>query len=152
MTDQHDQTMPDGDKPKPASDPVPLIVLLTLLGAALLLSLVFGLGTVHIEPRSRSARNQIGALRTPIEVYNREVGTLPTTAQGLDALVTRPADLPKDAKWLGPYVDRNIPLDPWGTPYHYRCPAETSTAGYDLWSSGPDLVSGTEDDIGNWTE
>lgn len=40
--------------------------------------------------------------------------------------------------------------DPWGRAYYYRCPGIHNPAGYDLWSAGPDNVSGTRDDITNW--
>lgn len=40
--------------------------------------------------------------------------------------------------------------DPWGRAYYYRCPGVHDPEGYDLWSAGPDGVSGTRDDITNW--
>lgn len=41
--------------------------------------------------------------------------------------------------------------DPWGRAYYYRCPGVHDPEGYDLWSAGPDGISGTRDDITNWT-
>ena len=40
--------------------------------------------------------------------------------------------------------------DPWGQTYQYRCPAARSAEGFDLWSCGPNGISGDADDIGNW--
>ena len=44
-----------------------------------------------------------------------------------------------------------IPKDPWGSDYVYRCPGQHHPDGYDVFSMGPDLHEGGTDDIGNWT-
>jgi general secretion pathway protein G len=83
-----------------------------------------------------------------LELYHHDNGAYPTTAQGLQALVARPADCPK---WDGPYLDDGkVPNDAWDHPYVYRCPGVKIPAGFDLFSVGPDGKEGTEDDIGNW--
>jgi len=83
-----------------------------------------------------------------LELYSIDNGVYPTTAEGLQALVTRPTD---HAKWDGPYVeDGKIKDDAWGHPYVYRCPGVKVPAGFDLFSVGPDGKEGTADDIGNW--
>jgi general secretion pathway protein G len=83
-----------------------------------------------------------------LELYYRDTGAYPATAQGLQALVARPSDCPK---WDGPYLDgAKIPDDPWGHPYIYRCPGARIPAGFDLFSAGPDGKEGTDDDVGNW--
>lgn len=87
------------------------------------------------------------SLATPIMSYKLSIGRYPTTEEGLNALVTAPDSV--ESRWKGPYA-RNIPLDPWGNPYQYRCPAVKSKEGYDIWSNGPDGQPDTEDDIGNW--
>ncbi len=54
---------------------------------------------------------------------------------------------PRDANnWHGPYMEKDIPLDPWGHPYVYECPGKRNPSGYDLYATGPD---GTV--YGNWT-
>jgi general secretion pathway protein G len=71
----------------------------------------------------------------------------PEGRAGLLALVEKP----REAKnWHGPYLDGKIPKDPWGNDYLYECPGTHNRDAYDLWSAGPDGVSGTEDDITNW--
>jgi hypothetical protein len=56
-------------------------------------------------------------------------------------------------KWSGPYLDQ-IPIDPWGNIYFYRCPGNHNTNGYDLYSCGYDGISKSGgddlDDINNW--
>jgi general secretion pathway protein G len=98
----------------------------------------------------RSAKTQVGLFQTPLEGYFLNVGKYPSTEQGLEALMTRPKDLPPSVKWDGPYLAKGIPLDRWGRPYHYLSPGKHNPDKYDLWSSGRDGVSGTADDIGNW--
>ena len=44
--------------------------------------------------------------------------------------------LPNEAKWSGPYLRKDIPLDPWGRAYVYKFPGEKGD--YDLFSYGKD--------------
>ena len=74
----------------------------------------------------------------------------PTTEQGLEALVTKPAD-PSITNWkAGGYLDR-VPTDPWGNPYQYLNPGNNGEI--DIYTLGRDGRPGGEDidaDIGNW--
>jgi len=60
--------------------------------------------------------------------------------------------LPNPSKWDGPYLDRDVPKDPWGNPYQYGSPGPYNPDSFDVWSLGPDGVNGTQDDIGNWSQ
>jgi general secretion pathway protein G len=89
------------------------------------------------------------SMKTPLTSYRIAMGDYPSTSEGLQALITRPAT--KADRWFGPYItDGKIPVDPWGEPYQYAYPGAKNKGGYDLWSKGPDKQSGTADDIGNW--
>lgn len=79
------------------------------------------------------AKAQIDALEKALDQYRLDTGHYPTTEVGLDALIKRPANEPK---WNGPYLRRDIPLDPWGKPYVYRIPGERGE--FDLLSFGKD--------------
>jgi len=88
------------------------------------------------------------SMKTPLTTYKIQVGSYPTTAEGLRALVKAPGG--KAAKWHGPYLDPpDIPKDPWGNPYQYRSPGAHNPDSYDCWSFGADGVE-SGDDIGNW--
>ena len=87
------------------------------------------------------------SLSAPMMSYKLAMGRYPTTEEGLVALISEPAN--SDGRWQGPYI-RELPKDPWGNDYMYRCPAEKSKDGFDVWSMGPDGKDGTDDDIGNW--
>ena len=86
-------------------------------------------------------------LSLPLTNYRIDMGTYPTTAVGLDGLVTQPQG---GGNWKGPYLEGPVPLDPWQQPYEYRYPGTHNKSSYDLFSKGPDLTAGTEDDVGNW--
>ena len=76
---------------------------------------------------------------------------LPTSEQGLKALVTKPVTPPVPENWT-PQL-KQLPNDPWGNPFQYRyTPAKDGKSGtsFDIWSVGPDGASNTKDDIGNW--
>ena len=68
-----------------------------------------------------AARSQIESFGTAVGTYKLDVGTFPTTDQGLAALRLKPGDV---ANWNGPYLPKDVPLDPWGHPYIYKFPGE----------------------------
>src|SRR5262245_21544061 len=84
--------------------------------------------------KQRTARLQLTAFETSIDLFRLDVGRLPSAEEGLDVLVRAPAEEPG---WLGPYLARDVlPTDPWGRPYAY----EVDAAGerYRLASLGAD--------------
>jgi general secretion pathway protein G len=90
-------------------------------------------------------------MKTPITAYRLDIGDYPSTAEGLQVLLTAPSN--RADRWRGPYLEMKggkLPLDPWGEPYQYRYPGVKNKLGYDLWSKGVDRTDGTADDIGNW--
>lgn len=96
----------------------------------------------------RAAQAQLESLKRALDQYRLDVGRYPTTEQGLNALISRPAG---DKKWTGPYLEKAAPPDPWGNPYSYKAPGEH--AEFDLVSFGKDGKPGgsNEDaDIVSW--
>ena len=92
--------------------------------------------------RSKTAQIQIESLITSLELYNIDVGTYPTTADGLDAPIKAPA---KALGWNGPYVTKdNIPPDPWGQRWRYQLPGKKGA--FDLFSLGRDGKEGGSDE------
>ena len=92
------------------------------------------------------AKAQIESFHKAIGSYRLDVGSFPTTEEGLDALLTKPASA---AKWAGPYLSKAVPADPWGKPYVYRSPG--NKGDYELLSYGKDGQpggSGEAADIG----
>ncbi|OQX25220.1 MAG: type II secretion system protein GspG [Desulfobacteraceae bacterium IS3] len=98
--------------------------------------------------KQKSAKAQISLFETAIDTYRLEVGKFPTTEQGLQALRVKPDGV---TKWDGPYLPKDIPLDPWGNPYTYKYPGEHGD--YEIVSYGADGRAGGEKedaDIVSW--
>ena len=92
------------------------------------------------------AEQDIRSLGTALMMYQMDnSGALPSTAQGLQALVTQPEGDPAASNWRSGGYIRELPADPWGNPYRYQQPG--TNADFDVWSAGPDGTSGTADDI-----
>lgn len=79
------------------------------------------------------AKAQIDALSKALDQYRLDTGRYPPTEAGLPTLVQRP---PGEPRWSGPYLAKDVPLDPWGRPYVYKAPGERGD--YDLLSYGKD--------------
>jgi len=101
------------------------------------------------QAKITQARTQLSHFESTLDTFELDLGRYPSTMEGLDALVNKPAGLDK---WKQPYLRRqDIPLDPWGNEYEYRYPGQKNEYGYDLYSKGPDGREGGDDDIDNWT-
>ena len=127
---------------------VELLVVIIVLG--LLVGLVGPKLWAHVAgSKQAAAKAQIALFETALDAYRLDIGAYPTSAQGLQALVTNP----NVANWNGPYLKKKeIPLDPWDAPYKYACcPGQHDD--YDLWSEGADKAPGGEGenaDITSW--
>lgn len=96
----------------------------------------------------KAAHAQIDGIEKALDQYRLDVGRYPSTEQGLNSLVASPGGTPK---WAGPYLKKEVPVDPWGKPYIYKCPGEHGD--FDLLSYGHDGAqggSGEDADITNW--
>lgn len=88
-------------------------------------------------------------LKTQLQLYESVAHCLPSTTQGLSALIAPPEGEPRPKQWR--QFLNEIPSDPWGNLYQYRFPATKSPHDpYDLFSCGKDRLPDTSDDIGNW--
>jgi len=123
-----------------------LLVVLVILG--LLASYV---GPKYFSQLGRSehsvARSQVEAFSRALGTYRLEVGDFPSTEQGLAALTAKPAGA---SKWNGPYLDKTVPLDPWGRPYIYRSPGRHG-GDFDIESFGKDGEPGGTGDAADVT-
>jgi general secretion pathway protein G len=87
------------------------------------------------------AKAQIESFHRALASYRLDVGSFPSSQEGLEALVIKPAAA---AKWVGPYLSKAAPADPWGKPYIYRAPG--TKGDYDLLSYGKDGQPGGSGD------
>jgi general secretion pathway protein G len=106
------------------------------------------------DAKTQAARAQIELLALAIDGYRLDVGSYPTTAQGLSALRSLPADAGDFAsRWRGPYLRRVLPNDPWGRPYVYESPGRENPESYDLFTLGRDGMAGgdgEDTDVTSW--
>ncbi|MFP4473029.1 MAG: type II secretion system major pseudopilin GspG [Candidatus Omnitrophota bacterium] len=124
------------------------IMLVVIIIGALAMMVVPRLSGRSEQAKQAVAQADIEAtLATALKLYELDNGNFPTTAQGLDALRTKPSGSPVPTNWNGPYIEKR-PIDPWGNPYQYMSPGQ-HRSDYDLWSQGKDPDS-AEDDITNW--
>jgi general secretion pathway protein G len=111
-----------------------LLVVIAILG--LLIGLVAPVALRQLGgARVSIAEQSIERLQSILDIYKLDVGSFPTTDQGLQVLITRPASA---ARWNGPYIKGDaMPSDAWGHPYLYRRPSVRPGREYDLCSKGP---------------
>jgi general secretion pathway protein G len=125
--------------------------LLELLVVLAILGLLIGLVAPAVLHQLGSAKEKIAhqsieRLGSVLDMYKLDVGSYPTTKQGLLSLIERP---PGVTRWNGPYLKATqLPQDPWGQPFVYRNPSQRPGREYDLYSLGPTGQSGSTGDAG----
>jgi len=121
----------------------------TLLEVLLVLVILVILGTMaglavntsRKQAFKTNAQAQITMFADAIAHFEFAVRRYPTTQEGLSSLRTSPGS--SVSRWNGPYINKDIPDDPWDNPYQYTA----SDGSYTITSNGPDGAAGTEDDI-----
>ena len=123
-----------------------VVVSIIALFAALVAPSMFQQGD---KARVVAARVQINNFEQALTQYKLSTGLFPTTEQGLEALRSKPTNV---NQWDGPYLRKEIPLDPWGHAYVYKFPGEHGDEP-DIISYGADGQAGGEGlnaDIVSW--
>lgn len=124
------------------------IVIIGLLSTVVLLNVLPSRDKAMVE----KAKTDIAVLEQAVDTYKLEMLTYPRTEDGLEALVTPPANLTSAARFRQEGYIRRLPEDPWGNPYRYAYPGRQGA--YDIYSLGADGQPGGEGfdaDIGNWS-
>jgi general secretion pathway protein G len=126
---------------------VELLVVMIIIG---LLAALVGPRFIRQEEKAKikATKAQIELLGTALDTFRLDVGRYPSTQEGLEALRTKPGAL---ERWDGPYLKKDLPLDPWGKAYVYKSPGEHGP--FDIISYGADGAPGGEEDnrdIASW--
>ncbi len=116
-------------------------IIVIILGVA-----VARLGNTTGIAKDMRVQADLQQISTQLRLYESMNGFLPTTQQGLQALVTQPSTDPKPSRWYQLFKD--LPKDPWANEYVYLSPGRKNPTGYDLYSAGQDRKADTADD--NW--
>jgi general secretion pathway protein G len=85
----------------------------------------------------KAARAQIDGLEKALDQYRLDTGHYPSQDQGLAAITKKPANEPR---WDGPYLKKDLPMDPWGRAFIYKIPGERGE--FELVSLGKDGAAG----------
>jgi general secretion pathway protein G len=123
-----------------------VVVIIGLLAAVVIQQLS---GNVD-DARVAKAKQDIRSLETALTLYKLDNFRVPTSEQGLDSLVNKPAD-PALVHWKDTGYVKRVSKDPWGRDYVYESPG--THGEFDLYSLGADGQPGGEKfdaDIGNW--
>jgi general secretion pathway protein G len=120
-----------------------LLELLVVLGIIVLVATIAAPQVLRYlgKARTETAKAQLSAVSTALELYALDAGGFPPQQVGLQALVQPP---PGQTRWRGPYLKRSSGLnDPWGQPYRYKFPGrggqpEVFTLGRDNAPGGAD--------------
>lgn len=129
---------------------IEILVVLVIMG--LLVSII----APNVLGRADEARVQkvfadFSAIETALRMYRLDNYNLPSSEQGLRALVERPTLAPVPANWKSDGYLESLPIDPWGNPYLYLSPG--TQGEYDIFSYGADGARGGEGqnaDLGHW--
>jgi general secretion pathway protein G len=128
---------------------VEIMIVIIIIGliAALVAPRFFGkLSTAKLK----AAKMQIEHFGTAVDAFRLDVGRYPTSEEGLKALREKPSGADS---WQGPYLPKEIPLDPWGAPYVYKSPGEKEE--YEIISYGLDKTpggTGENEDVVSWKD
>ena len=121
-----------------------VVVILGILAALIAPNVISRIDDAQIARVQQDLRG----IESALKFYRLDNFSYPTSEQGLEALVTKPAD-PNIRNWKK-YLDR-MPKDPWGNPYHYLSPGNNGEIDiYTLGRDGRPGGEGTDIDMGNW--
>ena len=99
------------------------------------------------ESKINATKGQIGRIASLLQTFRLDCDRYPTTEEGLNALITAPADA---SGWKGPYIlDSKIPFDAYDHAFTYQYPGPSGEDTFLLISNGKDNQAGTGDDISN---
>ena len=123
----------------------------------LVVMVIIGLLAAYVGPKYfsqvgksevKTAKAQIVGFEKALQQYRLDGGRFPSTEQGLAALISKPTNA---TKWDGPYLEKALPLDPWGRAYVYVMPGVHGD--FDISSLGRDGQlggDGLDADVTSW--
>jgi len=127
---------------------------LIVIAIVLILTSIVGFTGIQYLDRARTAaaRSQIDSFSLALESYYIDCGRYPTEEQGLEALWKTPSIEPTSPNWMGPYIYKKTPNDPWGNPYEYKIPGPEGLpfSIRSLGSDGREGGEGKNADINSW--
>jgi general secretion pathway protein G len=114
-------------------------IIAVLVGSAIYMLV----GNIDVAKEQR-VDSDIEAISMQLRTYEMLNYRMPTTEQGLKALVNQPTTEPRPRRWK--QLMKTVPIDPWGNEYVYRNPGKGGAA-FEIYSLGPDGKE-SDDDAG----
>lgn len=124
-----------------------VVVILGIMGAMVVPKLM----NRGRDAKITAARSDIATIMQSLKMYKMDNNRYPTTAQGLNALVTKPTSGPAANGWNSEGYLSKLPKDPWGNPYQMLSPgAKGEIDVFTLGEDGQPGGTGYDADIGSW--
>lgn len=123
--------------------------LLEMIVVLVIIGLIMGLIGPRLfgqadKAKVQTAQTQVRMLKGALETMRLDIGRFPTEQEGLQLLIAKPSDATLAQRWSGPYLDGEVPKDPWDNPYQYS-PTATTDQPLTLYSMGADGKRGGTD-------
>jgi general secretion pathway protein G len=122
-----------------------VVILILAILAALIVPRVVGKTS---DAKIAAAKTDLSTLSSALANFRLDCDRYPTTEEGLNALRVAPSGV---TNWKGPYLEKDVPNDPWQNPYQYQAPGPNGS-GYQIESYGSDGAQGGEGDAADIVE
>lgn len=127
--------------------------LLEMIVVLVIIGLLMGLVGPRVfkqadKAKVQTAEAQISMLKGALQTMRLDINRFPTNEEGLGLLLNNSS--PENPNWDGPYLDDEVPMDPWDRPYQYST-QKTKNRAFELYSFGADGKLGGDEydaDIG----
>ena len=113
-----------------------VVVILGILGAMIIPNVIGR----DDQARVVRAQNDLASVANALSMYKLDNFNYPSTDQGMEALVEKPAGFPEPANWAPTGYLAKVPQDPWNTPYQYINTGD----GFEVFTLGSDGAEGGE--------
>lgn len=122
--------------------------LLEMLVVMVIIGLLAGLVGPRIfgkvdNSKVQTAQVQIKMIESGLQIMRLDIGEIPANESALKWLVSTPEDPNIAPLWKGPYMDSQIPVDPWNHPYKVTVPGLNGKP-FSVMSFGADGQAGGE--------
>jgi general secretion pathway protein G len=125
-----------------------MVIVMGIIGL-ILGGAIYSMGKIKDSAAISTADQDMKSFESNLEMYKNLGGMYPTTSQGLEALLKKPADSPRPRRWNQSLDDEEALFDPWGNKYKYEYPGKQDPSRPEIISGGPDGEFGTDDDQSN---
>jgi general secretion pathway protein G len=114
-----------------------VILIIAILAALIVPRFINSAG----EAKVSKAKSDITSLSTTMQRFRLDCDRFPTSEEAFGALLQAPNDA---NGWKGPYLEKEVPLDPWGNQYIYQYPGPQGEDTIFIGSYGSDGAQGGE--------